>query len=201
MNFFLFQTTQTIKPNQKMMDNSSFSRNELFCKLLRKEAKAPTRAHEGDAGYDLFLSLFPTTQENEKLQEHEQHKAPNKRTQFEIKDEKSLVTIPPGGWARLPTGIALTCPKYIVWQIWARSGWAFKSGCTMLGGIVDSGYRDEVYVVVYNLSAQDLVIENGSRIAQLVPVQLSIHMPKSLPVVESLPPSERNKRGFGSSGK
>ena len=105
-----------------------------------------------------------------------------------------------GGRALLPTGIALALPPGYAGFVQPRSGLALRHGVTCLNtpGLIDSGYRDEVRVLLVNLDpASDFVVERGDRIAQLV-VQRVEHA-RFLPVAE-LPTSERGLGGFGSTG-
>ncbi len=81
-----------------------------------------------------------------------------------------------------------------------RSGLAARHGITIVNtpGLVDSGYRGELRVILHNTDSKDaFVVEPGMRIAQLVLV--AVHHPE-LVEVEELPASERGAGGFGSSG-
>jgi dUTP pyrophosphatase len=127
----------------------------------------PSRAYDGDAGLDLAA-----------CKRHE---------------------LPPGGRAVVPTGVAVAIPPGYAGFVQPRSGLAARHGITIVNtpGLVDSGYRGEVNVVLLNTdSDQAFVVEPGMRIAQLVVVPVAPVEP-----VESaqLPASERGPRGFGSS--
>lgn len=105
-----------------------------------------------------------------------------------------------GGRASIPTGIAVAIPTGHVGLIAPRSGLALKSGITVLNspGVIDSGYRGEVIVILVNTSASEYSVSRGDRIAQLLVQPLS-----SLVWTETveLPETERGTRGFGHSGR
>ena len=105
-----------------------------------------------------------------------------------------------GGRALVPTGIALAIPPGWAGFVQPRSGLALRHGVTCLNtpGLIDSGYRDELKVLLVNLDpAEPYEVQRGDRIAQLVlqPVGEAVFRP-----VEELPPSERGFGGFGSTG-
>lgn len=145
----------------------------LQCQLLHPDAQAPTRAHVTDAGYDLY--------------------AYTKTPPYNVP-----VLLEPGRRVVVGTGVAVKCPIDTCWQIWPRSGWAVKKGVAVLAGLVDSGYRGEVQVVLQNHGTEEVVIEHGDRIAQLVPVSLHFLPQRVLSVVPDLEASDRGAQGFGS---
>jgi len=140
---------------------------ELPIRRLRDDAVVPERAYAGDAGLDLAAC--------------------------------ERVELVPGGRATVSTGLAVAIPEGYAGFIQPRSGLAAKHGITIVNtpGLVDSGYRGELKVILLNTDRSDtFVVEPGMRIAQLV-VML---VPGVAPVeVEELPESERGVRGFGSS--
>ena len=95
------------------------------------------------------------------------------------------------------TGLHISIPDGMVGLIWSRSGLSAKHGIEVGAGCIDSGYRGEVKVVLYNHSNEAFTIKAGDRIAQLltIPVYLS-HYGK----VELLEDAPRGDNGFGSSG-
>lgn len=95
------------------------------------------------------------------------------------------------------TGIAVAIPEGYVGYIKPRSGLALRSGIDVLGGVIDSGYRGEIRVILLNTSDTDYLFAPGDRIAQLV-VQ-PVAEPAYTEVYE-LPASERATGGFGSTG-
>ncbi len=96
------------------------------------------------------------------------------------------------------TGIALSIPENMVGLIWPRSGLSVKHGIDILAGVVDSGYRGEIMVCLYNTSDDDVVIHTGDRIAQIIFQELPRVMMISQ---ETLGFSQRGVHGFGSSNK
>ena len=85
-------------------------------------------------------------------------------------------------------------------QVRPRSGLAFKKGITVLNspGTVDADYRGEVGVILVNLSAEEFLIEDGERIAQMV---IAKHEQADWFEVETLDETERGVGGFGSTGE
>jgi dUTP pyrophosphatase len=98
------------------------------------------------------------------------------------------------------TGIFMELPVGFEAQVRPRSGLAFKKGITVLNspGTVDADYRGEVGVILVNLSAEEFVIEDGERIAQMV---ITEHEQADWVEVENLDETERGAGGFGSTGK
>lgn len=106
-----------------------------------------------------------------------------------------------GGRALIPTGIALAIPDGFAGFVQPRSGLALRHGVTCLNtpGLIDSGYRDELRVLLVNTDpAAPYKIERGDRIAQLV-IQ-RVEQAKFV-AVDELPPSERGLGGFGHTGR
>jgi len=97
------------------------------------------------------------------------------------------------------TGIFIELPVGFEAQVRPRSGLAFKNGITVLNspGTIDADYRGEVGVILVNLSAEEFIIEDGERIAQMV---IAKHEQAKWVEVESLENSERGSGGFGSTG-
>lgn len=95
------------------------------------------------------------------------------------------------------TGIAVAIPEGYVGYIKPRSGLALRAGIDVLGGVIDSGYRGEIRVILINVSDEDFDVSAGDRIAQLV-VQ-PVAAPTYTEVYE-LPESVRAEGGFGSTG-
>jgi dUTP pyrophosphatase len=140
---------------------------ELPIQRLRDDAVVPTRAYAGDAGLDLASC--------------------------------ERVELGPGERATVATGLAVAIPEGYAGFVQPRSGLASRHGITIVNtpGLVDSGYRGELKVILLNTDATEVfVVEPGMRIAQLVVMQV----PGIDPVeVDELPESERGVRGFGSS--
>ena len=127
----------------------------------------PARAYSGDAGLDLASC--------------------------------ERVELGPGERALVGTGLAVAIPECFAGFVQPRSGLAAKHGITVVNspGLVDSGYRGELRVVLLNTDRETpFVVEPAMRIAQLV----VLPVPElELVEVEELPASERGVRGFGSS--
>ncbi len=99
----------------------------------------------------------------------------------------------------VPTGLFMALPVGYEAQVRPRSGLAIKKGITVLNspGTVDADYRGEVCVILVNLSAEEFVIEDGERIAQMV---IARHEQVEWETVEVLDDTERGAGGFGHSG-
>jgi dUTP pyrophosphatase len=110
-----------------------------------------------------------------------------------------VVTLKPFERALIKTGLFLEMDVSIECQIRPRSGLALKKGLTVLNtpGTVDADYRGEIGVILINLSEEEVVIEDGERIAQMVfcPIQKV-----TLTEVMELTDSARGAGGFGSTG-
>ncbi len=105
-----------------------------------------------------------------------------------------------GGRALIPTGIRLAIPDGYAGFVQPRSGLAWRNGITLANspGLIDSGYRDELAVIVINTDpSADFEIRRGDRIAQLV-IQ-PVEQARFVSVAE-LPRSERGLGGFGHTG-
>ncbi len=115
-------------------------------------------------------------------------------------DEGTTVTIQPGQRAMIPTGMAISLESAnVVAILAARSGLAVKSGINLANGIgvIDSDYRGEICVGLYNSSDVPFTVNRGDRIAQLMfmPVYVA-----NLIEAESLDETARGAGGFGSTG-
>ena len=140
---------------------------ELPIQRLHQEAVMPARAYTGDAGLDLAACQ-----------------------QF---------VLGPGERTTVATGLAVAIPAGYAGLVLPRSGLAARHGITIVNapGLVDSGYRGELFVVLLNTDrSQSFTVEQGMRIAQLVLVAVA---QAELLTVSELPASERGIRGFGSS--
>jgi dUTP pyrophosphatase len=104
----------------------------------------------------------------------------------------------PGQRKLLPTGISMAIPVGYYGRIADRSGNSFSLGLHVLAGVVDSGYRAEVKVLLVNLSEVPVEIKRGHRVAQLIITAIS-----TLPLmqVQELDSTDRGASGFGSSGR
>lgn len=109
------------------------------------------------------------------------------------------ITIAPGAYAFVPTGLSLELPPGTEAQVRPRSGLAAKFGVTVLNspGTIDADYRGEVQVLLINHGAQPFVIRRGDRIAQMVIAQ--VVQAKVVPA-RALSKTQRGAGGFGSTG-
>jgi dUTP pyrophosphatase len=107
--------------------------------------------------------------------------------------------IPAGGRALVKTGIKIAIPYGYVGLVHPRSGLALKSGITVLNapGTIDSGYRGEVGVILYNTTDSYFEVQAGDRIAQLVVQKVET---VEFNAVDALTESDRGEGGFGSTG-
>jgi len=140
---------------------------EIAVRRLRPDAVLPEPAYDGDAGVDLAAC--------------------------------ERITLEPGERAVVPTGLAVEIPSGYAGFVQPRSGLAARHGIGIINspGLIDSGYRGEISVVLVNTDrGATFEVEPGMRIAQLViaPVA-SIRLVE----VDELVSSERGTRGFGSS--
>ena len=128
----------------------------------------PSRARRGDAGVDLFAA--------------------------------TAVTLGPGERATVGTGVAVAIPAGHAGLVTPRSGLAQRHGLGIVNapGVVDSGYRGEIRVILVNHGSEAVTLDRGDRIAQLLVVPLA---GGDLFEVEELPLSERGEGGFGSTGR
>lgn len=109
------------------------------------------------------------------------------------------VTIEPGSFVMIPTGLFFEIPQGYEIQVRPRSGLAAKNGITVLNtpGTIDSDYRGELKIILINLGKEAFVVNNGERIAQIIvsPVTLA-----SFTITDSLSDTSRGEKGFGSTG-
>ena len=93
------------------------------------------------------------------------------------------------------TGIALEIPEFMAGLIWPRSGLSVKRGIDVLAGVVDSGYRGEIMVCLYNTSFETVHINHGDKIAQIIFQEVPN---VSMIPTDTLDASQRGDNGFGS---
>ena len=134
----------------------------------------PKYQKEGDSGFDFMANL--------------------------LEDEE--ITIEPLKRSVVPTGLHFQIPIGFELQVRPRSGLALKNGITVLNtpGTVDSGYRGEVKVVLFNTGEDTFKIKNGDRIAQGVITPVQTKRTTKFITVNQLDDSDRGTGGFGSTG-
>ena len=140
---------------------------DVAIRRLRPDAHVPCQAYDGDAGLDLAAC------------------------------ERSVLE--PGARVVIPTGLAVEIPEGYAGFVQPRSGLAARHGIGVVNspGLIDSGYRGEIRVVLINTDREiPFVVEPGMRVAQLVIAPVAS---VRLVEVEELAVSERGGRGFGSS--
>ena len=110
------------------------------------------------------------------------------------------VIIKPNSSDLIPTGLQVAIPEEFEIQIRPRSGLAAKESIGVLNspGTIDSDYRGELKIILFNHSNKDFIINNGDRIAQMVLVPI---LKMEFEEVDSLPDTVRGQGGFGSTGK
>ncbi len=112
---------------------------------------------------------------------------------------EEALTLNPGEWKAIPTGITVAVPPGWELQIRPRSGLALKYGVTLLNspGTVDADYRGEIHIILVNLGKTPFTVEPAMRIAQAI---LTPAVQGVLEEAQDLPPSSRGERGFGHTG-
>ena len=110
------------------------------------------------------------------------------------------VVIKPNSSELIPTGLQVAIPEELEIQIRPRSGLAAKESIGVLNspGTIDSDYRGELKIILFNHGKEDFIINNGDRIAQMVLVPI---VKMEFEEVDSLPNTVRGQGGFGSTGK
>jgi len=110
------------------------------------------------------------------------------------------IHLEPGKSCLVPTGLSVAFPKEYEIQIRPRSGLAVKSNISVLNtpGTIDSDYRGEIKIVLFNHGRENFIINKDDRIAQMV---LTPIIKMELEETNELPESIRGERGFGSTGK
>ena len=113
---------------------------------------------------------------------------------------KKKVVIKPNSSELIPTGLQVAIPEEFEIQIRPRSGLAAKESIGVLNspGTIDSDYRGELKIILFNHGKEDFIINNGDRIAQMVLVPI---VKMEFEEVDSLPNTVRGQGGFGSTGK
>jgi len=145
---------------------------QVLFQKLRPEAVIPSRATKESAGFDLSVCC------------------------------DGPVEIAPGETKLLPIGVAVVLPVGTAGMVYPRSGLATRHGITLGNcvGVIDSDYRGEMMVPLYNHSDKPFTVHPGDRVAQMVVTPVILPEVKELPMGEPLPESERGTAGFGSTG-
>ena len=143
---------------------------KVLIKKLSPEVKLPSYKTSGASGMDLMAFI------------------------------KSSVTIKPKTSFLIPTGLSIAFSENFEVQIRPRSGLAAKNNISVLNtpGTIDSDYRGELKIIVYNHGNNDFLVNNGDRIAQMI---LTPVVKMELEETNDLPETIRGEGGFGSTGK
>ncbi len=138
-------------------------------KKLKDDAVVPTRGSKYAAGADLYSA----------------------ESDLYIEDRQTVM---------IGTGIAMEIPEGYVGLVYARSGLACKEGLAPANkvGVIDSDYRGEIKVALYNQSGQKKLVKKGERIAQIV---IAPFLAPEFTEVSKLDETDRGEGGFGSTGK
>jgi len=143
---------------------------KILVKKLDSKVKLPEYKTSGSSGMDLMAFL------------------------------KNPVKISPNNVELIPTGLSIAIPEDLEIQIRPRSGLAAKSSIGVLNtpGTIDSDYRGELKIILFNHGNKDFIVNNNDRVAQMV---LTPVIKMELEEVDQLPETIRGSGGFGSTGK
>lgn len=110
------------------------------------------------------------------------------------------LVLPPGGFSVVPTGLRIALPEGFEAQVRPRSGLAARHGLGLLNapGTIDSDYRGEIHVILFNFGAEPFTVRRGDRIAQLVVARVEV---LEWEAVDTLDATERGEGGFGHTGR
>ena len=142
----------------------------VFIKKLNSSAQLPSYKTSGASGMDLMACIEKT------------------------------INLEPGKSCLVPTGLSVAFPKEYEIQIRPRSGLAAKNNISVLNtpGTIDSDYRGELKIILFNHSKVNFTINNNDRVAQMI---LTPIIKMELEESDKLPDSIRGEGGFGSTGK
>ena len=143
---------------------------KVFIKKLNSSAQLPSYKTSGASGMDLMACIEKT------------------------------INLEPGKSCLIPTGLSVAFPKEYEIQIRPRSGLAAKNNISVLNtpGTIDSDYRGELKIILFNHSKVNFTINNNDRVAQMI---LTPIIKMELEESNKLPDSKRGEGGFGSTGK
>ncbi len=143
---------------------------KVFIKKLNSSAQLPSYKTSGASGMDLMACIEKT------------------------------INLEPGKSCLVPTGLSVVFPEEYEIQIRPRSGLAAKNNISVLNapGTIDSDYRGELKIILFNHSKKNFIINNNDRVAQMI---LTPVIKMELEETNKLPESIRGEGGFGSTGK
>ena len=143
---------------------------KVLVKKLNSKAQLPKYKTDGSSGMDLMALI------------------------------ENSVTIKPQKSALIPTGLSIAIPEDIEVQIRPRSGLAAKFSISVLNtpGTIDSDYRGEIKIILFNHGKEEFTVNNNDRVAQMILMPV---LKAEFEEVEDLPKTVRDSGGFGSTGK
>ena len=143
---------------------------KVLVKKLNPKVQLPTYKTKGSSGMDLMAFI------------------------------ESPIEILPNTSTLIPTGISVAIPNDFEIQIRPRSGLAIKFNISVLNtpGTIDSDYRGEIKIILFNHGNQKFIVKNNDRVAQMVLVPI---LKVNFEEVDNLPDTLRGSGGFGSTGK
>ncbi len=165
----------------------------ITLELLHTDARAPERATEGSAGYDLFAHLTHRT-----VRCSDATGTMELPTFRDREKDLSYLELPPNATAMIPLGFKARLPHGCEAQIRPRSGTTFRKGLLIPNspGTVDADYPDEWMVLVRNPGPRPVRIDHGERIAQMVLSRFEV-LPIEMGIVTR---TTSRAGGFGSTG-
>jgi dUTP pyrophosphatase len=171
--------------------NASAEHAAIVVELLHEDARLPTRATQGSAGYDLCAYLRGRTVDCSDGTRQWSSAAMSVGGMWRLE-------LAPGAMALVPLGFKARLPHGYEAQVRPRSGAAFKKGLSIPNapGTIDADFPDEWRVIVRNATTTPLTIEHGERVAQMILQRYEV-----LPFVRGrVNPSTERAGGFGSTG-
>ena len=143
---------------------------KVLIKKLNPKAELPKYKTEGSSGMDLMALI------------------------------EKPIKIKPQSSALISTGLSIAIPEDTEVQIRPRSGLAAKSSISVLNtpGTIDSDYRGEIKIILFNHGKEEFIVNNGDRIAQMILMPV---LKAEFEEIKELPKTVRGSGGFGSTGK
>lgn len=111
------------------------------------------------------------------------------------------ISIPAQAQVLISTGLAMVIPEGYYGRIAPRSGFSYKNKCFVNAGVIDSDYRGELKILMYNASEKEVIVNVGDKVAQLILERISMVNPVEVADVNVISETERGAGGFGSTDK
>lgn len=188
--------------------NLGFDKSEpnlIFYKVSDDVTLMPERATSGSAGIDLYANFKRLTSLNGYNTVNDPYSV---YVEKDFEPDSFQVVIRPGYRVLIPTGVTSSFSSDYVALMYARSGNAFKRGLNLINsvGVIDSDYRNEWFVPIFNNSKTNLIIREGSAIAQVIMTPISKQNPTyasmaDFDLFKEQELKNERKGGFGSSDK